>query len=403
MTTEVSHGAATREPVYSGNRRIPGLYARTRMDGSTVYDVALRLGGKVRRHRLTASTKTDAIAELRALQTDYSRGEEHRSPAAAVTVTELVADFIRHMRSRVGDPDAKRRRAPRTVEHYEYVIGRYALPVIGTTPAADVSVRDIRRVLDTMAARKLSPSTRTGTMTALSAAFRYGVKQGAVERNVVRDLDRDDRPGSARLSEPRYLTLDEVLRLLAAMGDTFRPVAATCAYAGLRASEALGLRWRDVDLEAGTLTVTGQLGTMGERIPAKTAASAATVPMLPALALELRRHRRAQAGRSIALVHREMLVFTTATGKPQNHRNALRAVHAAGNTAKLNGDDRQLVGLHDLRHSFVALALASGLTLPEASALARHANPRITAMAYAGLDDDGRAKLGEKLAVAFQR
>ena len=307
------------------------------------------------------------------------------------------------MRSRVGDPDAKRRRAPRTVEHYEYVIGRYALPVIGTTPAADVTVRDIRRVLDTMAARKLSPSTRTGTMTALSAAFRYGVKQGAVERNVVRDLDRDDRPGAARLSEPRYLTLDEVRRLLAAMGDTFRPVAATCAYAGLRASEALGLRWRDVDLEAGTLTVTGQLGTMGERIPAKTAASAATVPMLPALALELRRHRRAQAGRSIALVHRDMLVFTTATGKPQNHRNALRAVHAAGNTAKLNGDDRQLVGLHDLRHSFVALALASGLTLPEASALARHANPRITAMAYAGLDDDGRAKLGEKLAVAFQR
>ena len=183
----------------------------------------------------------------------------------------------------------------------------------------------------------------------------------------------------------------------------FRPVAATCAYAGLRASEALGLRWRDVDLDAGTLTVTGQLGTTGERIPAKTAASAATVPMLPELALELRRHRREQAGRNLALVHRDALVFTTATGKPQNHRNALRAVHAAGNTAKLNGDDRPLVGLHDLRHSFVALALASGsVTLPEAAALARHANPRITAMAYAGLADDGRAKLGEKLAAAFE-
>ena len=42
MTAEVSHGAATREPVLSGNRRIPGLYARTRADGSTVYGVALR-------------------------------------------------------------------------------------------------------------------------------------------------------------------------------------------------------------------------------------------------------------------------------------------------------------------------------------------------------------------------
>jgi integrase len=43
------------------------------------------------------------------------------------------------------------------------------------------------------------------------------------------------------------------------MSDTFRPVAAVCAYAGLRASEALGLRWRDIDLKSHTLTVSGPL------------------------------------------------------------------------------------------------------------------------------------------------
>jgi integrase len=321
--------------------------------------------------------------------------------AAAVTLEELTTDFIRHMRGRVGDPDAKRRRAPRTVEHYEYVIGRYVLPLIGSTPAPDVTVAHIRRVLDTMAARKLSPSTRTGTMTALSAMFRYGVKAGAVERNVVRDLDSDDRPGAARLTEPRYLTLEELRRLTRRDG---RHVPARRRDMRLRgASRVRGARapMARHRPRRRTLTVTGQLGVTGERIPTKTAASAATVPMLPALALELRRDRREQAGRNLALVHRDALVFTTATGKPQNHRNTLRAVHAAGNTAKLNGDDRPLVGLHDLRHSFVALALASGLTLPEASALARHANPRITAIAYAGLTDQGRVMLGDKLAAAF--
>lgn len=50
----------------------------------------------------------------------------------------------------------------------------------------------------------------------------------------------------------------------------------------------------------------------------------------------------------------------------------------------MNGDGREPVGVHDLRHSFVAVALAPGMTLPEA-ALARHANPRITATIYAGL------------------
>jgi integrase len=185
------------------------------------------------------------------------------------------------------------------------------------------------------------------------------------------------------------------------MGDTFRPVAAVCAYAGLRLSEALGLRWRDVDLKAGTLTVSAQLGPDGDRVPLKTAASAATVPMLPVLAAELRAHRCSFAEQALSWVRPDALVFTTSRGKPHGRRNVLRAVYAAGDDAGLNRDGLERVGVHDLRHSFVAVALAAGLTLPEAAALARHANPRVTATVYAGLTDTARAGLAAKLAEAF--
>ena len=208
-----------------------------------------------------------------------------------------------------------------------------------------------------------------------------------VERNVVRDLDRDDRPGAGRLTEPRYLTADQVARLLAQMGDTFRPIAAVCAYAGLRLSEALALRSKDIDLKAGTPTVTAQLSADGARVPLKTAASTATVPMLAVLADELRVHRSRVAPQSLRLFTREALAFTTSRGSPHGRRNVLRAVYGAGDAAGLTGDGREGVGVHDLRHSFVAVALASGLTLPEAAALARHANPRVTATVYAGLTD----------------
>ena len=164
----------------------------------------------------------------------------------------------------------------------------------------------------------------------LSGLVRFGVKSGNGERNVGRDLDRDDRPGVGRVTEPRYLTADELDRLLGKLGDTFRPVAATCTFAALRISEALGLRFRDLDFKAGTLTVSGQLGAEGERVPVKSAASAATVPLLPALARELRDHRARLAGRDLRLVHADALVFTTSRGRPQSRRNALRAVHAAG-------------------------------------------------------------------------
>ena len=131
----------------------------------------------------------------------------------------------------------------------------------------------MRRLLDALAAKRLAPRSRTGLLGILSGVLRYGVRQGVVEHNVVRDLDRDDRPGAARMTEPRYLSRDELERLLAGMGDTFRPVAAACAYAGLRLSEALGLRWRDVDLKAGTLDRDRAARPDGERVPLKTAAS----------------------------------------------------------------------------------------------------------------------------------
>ena len=90
-------------------------------------------------------------------------------------------------------------------------------------------------------------------------------------------------------------------------------------------------------------------------------------------------------------------MFTTATGRPQSHRNALRAVEHAGDTAGLNGEGRERVGLHDLRHTFVAIALANGVTLPEAAMLARHANPRVTLAVYAGLTDGAREVAVDKL------
>lgn len=402
MTPQLPHGAETRTPVHSGNRRVPGLYQRALANGQTVFEARLRLDGNVRRHRLQAKTKTEAIVELRALQVDVERGEAHRSPALAVTVAELLMDFTAHMGTRVGDPDERRRRSARTVSHYEDQLTRHVLPLIGSLPVSDVTAAHVRRIIDTMAARRLSPSSRTGVLTALSSLIRYGMKQGLLTRNVVRDLDRDDRPGSRRLTEPRYLTPDEVRCLLETMGDTFRPLAATCAYAGLRASEALGLRWRDLDFEAATINVSAQLGTRGERVPLKTLASASFVPLLTALSVELRSHKQRVASLDLSRVHRDAYVFTTVTGKPQGARNALRAVHAAGDRAGLNGDSRERVGLHDLRHSFVAVALASGMTLPEASALARHANPKITASAYAGLTDAGRTQLASRLEEAFE-
>lgn len=413
------YGATSRTPVYSGNRRIPGLYERTLANGSTVFEAATRLDGKVVRRRLLATTKTDAIHELEALRVDSARGEAHRSPTLSLTLRELSAEWLRDQEARIGDRDPKRRRSPRTVAEAKFKLNRYVLPVLGNMDAAALRPADVVRLLDELARFKrwapsaphakregevekvgLSPSTRTGAMNVLSAVLRFGVRRGVLERNVVRDVDRDDRPGAGRVSEPRYLDQAQLAALLAALGDTFRPIAATYTYAGLRLSEALGLRYRDLDLKAGTVTVAHQLGPKGELLPLKTAASASVVRLVPALARELKAHRTRQASIDLRRVHRDALVFATATGRPQSGRNVLRAIHAAGDAIGLNGDGSEKVGVHDLRHSFVAQAFEHGLTLPEVSALARHATAQVTAQVYAGLTEKAREQAAEKLAAS---
>jgi hypothetical protein len=85
------------------------------------------------------------------------------------------------------------------------------------------------------------------------------------------------------------------------------------------------------------------------------------------------------------------------TGEPQLRRNALRSVHAAGEAAGLNGNDVEPVGLHDMRHSLVAGALDSTVTLAEAAVLARHANAKVTGAIYAGVSEKAKTQIAGKL------
>jgi integrase len=246
-------------------------------------------------------------------------------------------------------------------------------------------------MIERLSIEGLSGSTVRGVVTATSAMFRYGVQQGVIERNPCRDLERGDRPSGKRLTEPRYIDADQIGALLDRLGPEFRPIAATCAYAALRISEALALKWEHVDLVGGILNVPGT----------KTEASGANVPMIPLLVDELRAHCDRQAQVGFELIRPGALVFQTASGKAQDRRNTLRALYAAGDVAGLNGVGREPVGLHDLRHSCAGLLLAAGTPMPKVAAILRHSNPRITADVYAGLVESQREGLREDLAAAF--
>ena len=216
-----------------------------------MFEFVGRVDGRVTFRRLAAATKSEAVTEARGLTTDRDRGELRARPTAP-TVPELRDEFLDHLRSLVGDPDDRRRRSQACVDLYERHLDVRFVPEFRTRRVDEITTADLRRWLDKLRRTKLAPNTQRGVLTAASAMLRYAAKQAYIPMSPAAGLDRDDRPSTTRKRQPRYLNGAQLGALL---DDSRRLSApgAMLAYAGLRVSEALAVRWRDLDLDAGRL------------------------------------------------------------------------------------------------------------------------------------------------------
>jgi integrase len=364
-----------REPVISRGRRVPCLYVRPLADGSERYEFVGRLRGRVRTVRLQAITKLAAIDEAESLRAGVRERRLQVPPDQRITVSELARRFLAAVER---DPV----RSPRTVDHLRSRLELHVIPAIGSLKAADVDERTVRDLAAKLTRNGAAASTVRGVGSALSQTFRWALAERLVSHNPVRlareAFPRELAPRDAAPYQARALTDEEISAALGNVGETYRPVVAFMAETGCRVSEAVAMRWQDVDLRRGVWTVAGQLHD-GKVRPAKTAASTTTVPISDEAVRVLREHRQELARkRGLPAVHADRFVFQTRSGRPHSRRNVGRAWHEALADAGISG-----AHLHSLRTSFVSRLLARGVDPARVSALARHSRVTTTLDVYA--------------------
>ena len=131
---------------------------------------------------------------------------------------------------------------------------------------------------------------------------------------------------------------------------------------GTRKGELLGLRWDDVDLEAGTLTVRRTLSEtkIGHLFEAPKNGKGRNIKLTVRAKNALKRHRKAQLEERMRLAKlREDhgLIFPNQIGKPMSARNlTARSFKSILERAGLSPSVR----LHDLRHTCATLLLKKG-------------------------------------------
>lgn len=355
--------------------------------------MGLKENGRRDRRHVSGARRSDVVAKVRALEAKRDAGTAEAA-GRAPTVGEWLDHWLDHI--------APRRVRARTLESYEALVRLHLRPGLGHHRLDRLQPEHLEQLYGSLLEDKgLSPATVLRLHRVLSRALRVAMQRGKIARNVATLVDP---PAVKRPTTALPLTVDEARRVLQAAEQGRNSARWTVALAvGLRQSETLGLRWSDIDLDVGTLTVRRGLHRVAGKglvyEEPKAERSRRTLALPAQLVEALRRHRVVQLEEREAagsLWEEHDLVFAQVNGRPLDKRSDWEAWKALLKRAEVRE-----VRLHDGRHTAATLLLSEGVHPRVVMELLGHAQMRTTTDTYShvmpALAKEAAAKMGTAL------
>ena len=381
----------------------PTGHIRERAPGSWEVRYSLGTDSATGKRRMATTTvkgnRRAAEKELRRLLRTLDTGQ-HVDPTR-MRVREWLTRWLAAVREEV---------SPKTHERYSEIVENFLAPELGALPITKLAAAHIQAAYTRWAREGrrdgkeggLSPRTRRHIHRVFHCALARAVEQQVLARNPA-DAFRKRLP---KVERQKMVTLsaEQSAQLLEGIKHTriYWPVLLALS-TGMRRGEALALRWKNVDLERGTVSVVESLEQtkVGIRFKAPKT-DRKRIVTLPAFATEaLRRLRRKQAEELLTLGTRqteETLVCGRADGQP------LQPQSLTHQFARLVGRMKDLprVRFHDLRHSHATQLLSDGIHPKIAQERLGHASNTTTLDLYSHVTDTMQIDAATRLDASFQ-
>ncbi len=294
---------------------------------------------------------------------------------------------------------------PRTYERYEELVRLHIAPALGRYELQKLSAQHLQAFYAKKSEEGLSATTINHFHNVLHKALDTAMKWNLVARNVC-DLVS---PPRRKQFEVHPLTLEQVHKLLSVVeGHEMEALFKLALATGLRRGEMMGLKWLDINFDAGVLQVRRILSRVPSKMPGKgyveaepkTQKSRRSIVIAPFALEALKQHRERQLEAKLqagTAWQEHDYVFCTSIGTHLNPtRDMLDQLKALLKKAGLPD-----IRFHDLRHSAATLLLSVGVHPKVVQEVLGHSQISITMDVYShvlpGMQQDAMSRLNDAL------
>lgn len=324
--------------------------------------------GKLRPVTRTGASRAEAERKLKDALANRVQELRGRGVSASTTMKALCQTWIEEVQE---NPKL----AKSTKARYRTLVASFIVPKVGNLRLREVNVPVLDRVLSEVS-RESGPGNAKGVKSCLSGMLALAVRHGAIPSNPVRDartISSEPEPVRALTPAEERALVDGLSRHPRALALDLVDICVFMLGTGVRIGEACALQLDRVDLEAGTATISRNLGPDGIENRTKTKAGTRIIALPPHL-VEMIKRRVADPA-----IATDVAIFPSPSGRLQNISNLtgrLREVF----------DDLGFDWLHS--HTFrktVATRLdQAGLTARQVADHIGHARPSMTMDKYMG-------------------
>jgi integrase len=381
-----------------GRRNGEGTIVTFRKKGKPIgYCAELTVGWEGKRQKVRSrrfKERTEAEAELIKLRKQHEQGIDLTQTPQTLNDygEEWLNDFALHAR-------------PSSVTTYRSAFSNHISPKLGDGEVRQLRTPAVRKFVNGLTRRGLAPKSVALIRTVLHQILEQAVEDDLLEYNPV---DRAKGPETKK-STGKAMTLDQVAALLeAAKGDRLELALRLLFIFGLRRGEVCALRWMDIDLEHGIITIRGTLGYVtGHGLLYRQTKSDDTrlFRLSASLIAVFRWHqtrqeaeRKAMEGRWITPASAEVdYVFVNVrTGGPLDSDRILDAFKRAAKRIDLEGFTP-----HSLRHAAASHLHIKRAPIETISAYLGHSDTRTTSDIYIDVFADELNEAAEELETAL--